>query len=138
MFSKEFLKTIGVLGIAVGLTASPFALANASGPGDTLGKEVMDVPRLDGPTTRVHAAAPETGISLDMRGAKPHTLELGAETRDIPRSLRRGQEAFPGDAPAADLGIAGAADRRTRDARGTETQDVPGTGVPHPGPSSEI
>ncbi|EWG99764.1 hypothetical protein Q427_23175 [Halomonas sp. BC04] len=29
MMSKEFLKRVGIFGVAIGLTASPFALAHA-------------------------------------------------------------------------------------------------------------
>ncbi|AMD01518.1 hypothetical protein [Halomonas chromatireducens] len=141
MMSKEFLKKIGVFGVAIGLTASPFALAHAVDHEDAPGQEVEDVPSPDGPTDDTFADDPDTGAAIGDREDWEETdeLERGTETEDVPGTEVPSEEAFPGDEPAPDAAPgADPAAPGTETAPGTDpatqgTETAPGTTPAAPG-----
>ncbi|WP_445156904.1 hypothetical protein [Halomonas sp. E14] len=113
--SKEFLKKLGVLGVTVGLTASPFAMAQQGtqqdSRADNMPEAVQGAPGAE-PTPGTDAAA-GTGP-----GADPDRMEGGVAPGDAEMGTQQGQGAGVG----ADTGVGTGAG-----AGAGATQQQPGT-----------
>ncbi|WP_444678301.1 hypothetical protein [Halomonas sp. E19] len=115
--SKEFLKKLGVLGVTVGLTASPFAMAQQGtqqdSRADNMPEAVQGAPGAE-PTPGTDAAA-GTGP-----GADPDRMEGGVAPGDAEMGTQQGQGAGVG----ADTGVGTGAGAG---AGAGATQQQPGT-----------
>ncbi|EWG99765.1 hypothetical protein [Halomonas sp. BC04] len=134
MMSKEFLKRIGVFGVAIGLTASPFALAHAVDHEEAPGQEVEDVPSPETPTEEVFPSeAADPDVPLDEREdwEDPSEAQPGQAVEDVPAPDAPGAEGVNTD-PDTGAPLEERDDWAEPDEleRGAEAEDVPGTEVP--------